>query len=98
MKIEIFDRAGQVILAIPEKDWNLIFESGQAVDIANTILHAAQNCGADIKFEVEKPIVSEMQRLQMVARANHIMRSMQQVKDKNKVAVAIVDSILGTVL
>ena len=95
-KIEVFDAAGKVVWK--QGDNELAIDPPVAVRMANAMLHAAEACGVDINFEVEKPPVSEMKRLQMVARTSHIMRSMATVKDKNKVAVAIVDSILGTIL
>jgi hypothetical protein len=95
-KIEIYDAEGKVVWK--QGDNETVIDPGVAVSMANAMLHAAEACGVDINFEVEKPPVSEMKRLQMVARVNHIMRSMASVKDKNKVAVAIVDSILGTIL
>lgn len=98
MKIEIYDRGGEVVFGIPEKDYFLIFEPGQAVDIANTILHAAQNCGADIKFEVDKPILSDTKHMALIRRTELIMSSLRAVKDKKQVATQIVDSILAEIL
>lgn len=98
MKIEIYDRAGQVVFSVPAKDWFFTLPAGEAVAMANAMLHAAQECGADIRFEVEKPVVSDAKRLALVKRAELIIKSMGAVKDKQKMAVAIVDSILGQVL
>lgn len=97
-KIEVYDRAGVVVLGVPAKDWFFTLPPDMAVAMANSILHAAQECGADIKFEVDKPVISEAKRMALVKRVGLIMRSMERVKDKDKVALQVVDSILSAIL
>jgi len=67
-----------------------------AVNIANSMLHAAELCGVEINVQSDRHI-SDMQRLQLIARTGHIMRTMSGRKAE-RIAVQIVDSILAEIL
>ena len=66
-----------------------------AVEIANSLLHAAEICGVEVHVQTYNH-VSDMKRLQLIARVGHIMRSYSA--KKNNMAMHIVDSILNEVL
>lgn len=67
-----------------------------AVEVANSILHAAELCGVEVHVQTNRGI-SSMQRLALIARAGHIMRTMSGRK-ADKIALQIVDSILAEIL
>lgn len=67
-----------------------------AVGIANSMLHAAELCGVEIHVQSDRHI-SDMQRLQLIARTGHIMRTMSGRKAE-RIALQIVDSILAEIL
>ena len=71
-------------------------EPVQAVEIANAILHSAEDCGVQVHVQTA-PRVSDLQRLALIARVGHIIRTMDKSKT-SKVALQIVDSILVEVL
>ena len=66
-----------------------------AVEIANSLLHAAEICGIEVQVQTYHHI-SDMQRLQLIARVGHIMRTYS--KKHGNVAMQIVDSVLNEVL
>lgn len=67
-----------------------------AVEIANSLLHAAEVCGVEVHVQTYNH-VSDLKRVQLIARTGHIMRSMSGRKAE-RIAVQIVDSILAEVL
>ena len=70
-------------------------EPENAVAVANSILHAAELCGVEIHVQTDRGI-TDMQRLQLIARTQHIMRTYSG--KKGNAAMQIVDSILAEVL
>ena len=71
-------------------------EPTQAVEIANAILHSAEDCGVTVHVQTA-PRISDLQRLALIARVGHIIRTMDRNKSSNA-AKHIVDSILVEVL
>ena len=67
-----------------------------AVSVANSILHAAEVCGVEVHVQTTNGI-TDMQRLALIARTQHIMRSMAS-RGPQKVAMHVVDSVLAEVL
>jgi len=67
-----------------------------AVSVANSILHAAEVCGVEVHVQTTRGI-TDMQRLALIARTGHIMRTMMP-KGPQKTSMQIVDSILAEVL
>lgn len=65
-----------------------------AVEIANSLLHAAELCGVEVHVQTYNH-VTDMQRLQLIARVGHIIRTYSK---KTNPAMHIVDSILNEVL
>lgn len=68
----------------------------RAVEVANSLLHAAEQCGVEVQVQTTHHI-TDMQRLQLIARVGHIMRSMSG-RRPDRVALNIVDSILAEIL
>ena len=68
----------------------------QAVEFANAVLHAAENCGVEVVMQTA-PIVTDKQRMAMVNRAAMIMRSMLGRKPE-QIAMHVVDQVLSQVL
>lgn len=75
---------------------NYVLSPEVAVSVANSLLHAAELCGVDVHVQTNRQ-VSSMQRLALIARTEHIMRTMSGKKG-SKVALQIVDSILAEIL
>lgn len=94
-KIEVYTAGGKVVFGT--YSGNYTFDPVTAVNVANAMLHAAADMGAEVKFEVEKPKVSTMQHYAMMRRAEHIIRSMRDKPD-DQIARQVVDSILAAVL
>lgn len=67
----------------------------QAVEIANSMMHAAEECGVEIK--VQTMGISDVKRLRLIKRVEHVMRSLSGKKGLF-VASQIVDTILTEVL
>lgn len=67
----------------------------QAVEFANAVMRAAEDCGIEILTQ-SAPIVSDGQRMALVNRAGLIMRSMLGKKPE-VIALHIVDQILSQV-
>lgn len=72
------------------------FNPTDAVSVANSLLHAAELCGVEVQVQTSHPITS-MQRLQLINRTQHIMRTMSRRKPED-IAVHITDSILAAIL
>ena len=68
----------------------------QSVEIANAILRSAEECGVQIKIQAP-PHITDMQRIALIARTEHIMRSLSG-KQARTIALQIVDSILAEIL
>ena len=67
-----------------------------AVEVANSMLHAAEVCGVEVHVQTTRGI-TDMQRLALIARTGHIMRTMAKAGPQ-KTSMQIVDSILAEVL
>lgn len=70
-------------------------EPEHAVEVANSILHASEICGVEVQVQTLRHI-SDMRRLQLIARTQHIMRTYSG--KKGNAAMQIVDSLLNEVL
>ena len=71
-------------------------QPAHAVSVANAILHAAELCGVEVQVQTSHPITT-MQRLQLIHRTGHIMRTLAKQKPE-KICTHIVDSILAEIL
>ena len=71
-------------------------EPVQAVEVANAIMHSAEDCGVTIQVQ-SKPFVTDQQRMALVNRAGLIMRSMMGRKPE-RIAMHIVDQVLSEIL
>jgi hypothetical protein len=67
----------------------------QAVEIANSILHSAEECGVEIKMQTLG--ISDEKRLRLIKRIEMVMRSLSG-KKLPYMAAQVVDTILTEVL
>lgn len=67
----------------------------QAVDVANAILHCAEDCGVEVKMETLG--ISDVRRLRLIQRCEHILRSLSGRKS-TYIASQLVDTVLSEVL
>lgn len=77
------------------EDRSYFLGPAQAVEIANSIMHAAEECGVEIK--VQTTGISDTKRLMLIKRTEHIIRSLSG-KKLPYIASQVVDSILTEVL
>lgn len=77
------------------EDRNYFLAPEQAVEIANAIMHASEECGVEIKIQTMG--ISDTKRLMLIKRAEHIIRSLSGQK-LPYIATQVVDSILAEVL
>lgn len=72
------------------------FDPAQAVEVANAIMHAAEDCGVVIQTQTA-PIVTDQKRMVLMNRAGLIMNSMKG-KPQQRIAMHVVDTILAEIL
>jgi len=93
-RIEVYDSRGKVIIETEQERY--IFDPANAVELANAMLRSATACGVEIKFEVERPKITDKQRAAMITRAVHVMRSLSGRKPEF-IATHVVDTVLSGV-
>lgn len=81
------------IVAIDTAHGRYIFQPELAVAVANAMLHAAQEAGADVHVEVDKKAISETTRLRLINRVFIMMKTQRRDLPRQ-----IVDTILSEVL
>lgn len=97
-RIEIYTREGKVVWA-DSITGTYSLDPGEAVAMANCMLHCAEDCGVNVNVEVSAPPrVTPMMYTTLIARVGHIRRSMASFKDRSKVDRAIVDALLSEIL
>ena len=94
-RLSIHEREGHVIIETPRELIN--FEPGQAVAFAQALIECAVACGAEVKVEVERPKLTDMQHHALIRRTELVLRSMRD-QSPAKAAPHIVDTILAEVL
>lgn len=77
------------------EDRNYFLDPVQAVDFANAMLHAAEDCGVEVQMQTMG--ISDEKRMRLVKRIELIMRSLSGRKPQY-VAFQVVDKILSEVL
>ena len=94
VSVKVIDREGKVI--IQTDGGNYLFDPGSAVAFANSILAAATNCGAEIEVMAKPKPISDEQRMRLITRCSHVLRSLQGKKEE-LIAYQIVDTILSDI-
>lgn len=77
------------------EDRNYFVEPVNAVEMANALLHGAEDCGLEIKTQTTG--ISDVKRMQLITRCEHVIRSLAG-KKVPFVAAHVVDTILAEVL
>lgn len=96
--LEVYDRDGVVVMA-DMRDHSYIFEPGQAVEIANALMRAAEACGIEIQVQVAPRLITDQQRNTMIVRTELMMNSLEkQKRNKKYIAMQVVDSLLAELL
>lgn len=99
--VETTDDKSQVVIGAQTtaggdtEDRNYFLDPYQAVEIANAILHAAADCGVEIKMETTG--ISAEKRARLIQRTAHVIRSLGNRK-LMFTAAQVVDTILTEVL
>lgn len=96
-RIEIRDFDGKVVLDICGQE--TVFEPHTAVQIAQSLIDCATYCGVHVEVQVERRPFTSQQRVMLVKRVEHIMRSMKLNKaPPERVAIEVVDTVLAEAL
>lgn len=77
------------------EDRNYFLDPVMAVDIANAILHCAEDCGVTV--QMQSTGISDTKRLRLIKRAEHVIRSLSGRKLPT-IAAHVVDTILSEIL
>jgi hypothetical protein len=77
------------------EDRNYFLAPVQAVEIANAILHASEECGVEVKMQTMG--ISDVKRLRIIKRVEHVIRSLSSKKTMYT-ASQVVDTVLAEVL
>ena len=93
LAIEVYE--GKIIIDTPQGRYAL--DPHVAFQVANCIFEAVGHCGYELNVQVEKRQVTSMQRLALIARTAHILRTMDG-KRRGEAPTHIVDSILADIL
>ena len=98
-QIAVGANEGNVILDIHDSDKEVRtyvpIQPSQAVAIAKSMIDAAVDCGADVRIEIPRAVVTEAQRVRLINRVSIMATSL--VRDKatpGKMALEIVDTVL----
>lgn len=83
---------GYVVFGTPQGVYKL--DPSVAVNVANAMLGLVGTLGYEVQVQVEPRFITDTQRLALIQRAVHIMRSMGK-KQPQLVASHIVDSVLA---
>ena len=95
--VYIQDRNIVIDMGLPDE--HMVLTPPRAVEFANVLIDAATQCGYEVQVQVQHPGISDAKRLQLIVRAGHILRSLQeQHKDSGFIATQITDAILMEVL
>ena len=94
------DRSQVVIVTTAEnmgisEERSFFLPPHMAVDIANLMLHCAEECGMIVKMETAG--ISDEKRLRLYKRTEHVIRSLSGRK-LNLMAPQVVDTILAEIL
>jgi uncharacterized protein YueI len=96
-RVEIYDSDRKVIIDFEVN--KLILDPPMAVDMAQSMIRAAVECGYDVQIITPRPQVTSFQRAGLITRTEHIMRSLtKQKKTGLVIASQVVDSILSELL
>lgn len=95
--IEVYDRnQREVVLDLGNE--RLVFEPPLAVEFAKSMLDAAATCGYVIEVQVPKATIREAQRVRLITRIEHVLRSLEDSgKDHLFIAAAVTDTVLAEV-
>lgn len=77
------------------EDRSYIISPTMAVDIANALLHCAEDCGVEIKMETLG--ITDAKRARIIKRCEHVIRSLSNRKPLY-VSCQVVDTVLAEVL
>lgn len=100
LRVETNDNNTQVVITTRTitndvaEDRSYILDPVQSVDIANAMLHCAEDCGVTV--QVERTGISDERRFRLYKRTEHIMRSLGNRK-LDYAAAQVVDTILNEV-
>jgi len=77
------------------EDRNYFLDPAQSVEVANAILHVAEECGVTV--QVQSMGISDTKRLMLIKRCDHVIRSLSG-KKSSYIAAQVVDTVLSEVL
>lgn len=101
LRVETNDNNTQVVISARTitndvvEDRTYLLDPVQSVDIANAILHCAEDCGVNVQVQTEG--ISNERRLRLIQRTEHVIRSLSGRK-LNIMSSHVVDTILAEVL
>lgn len=78
-----------------KEDRSYFLDPYQSVEIANTILHLAEECGVEIQMQTTG--ISDIKRLRIIKRCEHVIRSLSG-KKAYYISAQVVDTVLAEVL
>jgi len=94
----LFAHTGKVIQRFARPMLFVAFDPGNAVQVGKKMIDCAVECGAQVEIKVPRREISNEKRKALIARCQHIMRSMQERgKSPQSVARNVVDSILAAI-
>lgn len=98
VEMVIFGHGDRVIQRFREQTDFVSYELPNAVAVGKQFIDEAVNRGANVTLQVPKRKITEEQRVQMILRAGHIMRSeLEKNRHPEAISRAIVDHILAMV-
>ena len=101
LSVQISEDKSQLIICAKTEvgddveDRNYFVEPVNAVEMANALLHGAEDCGMEIKMQTMG--ISDEKRVRLITRCEHVIRSLAG-KKVPYVASQVVDTILAEVL
>ena len=93
-KTQVIIRALTVTNDLSEERCYLL-DPYQSVEVANTILHLAADCGVEIQMQTTG--ISDVKRMRLIKRVEHVIRSLSN-KKLPYTAAQVVDTVLSEVL
>lgn len=88
---------GYVIFGTPQGVYKL--EPSVAVNVSNAMLGLVGALGYEVQVQTEPRTITDQQRMLLINRVGHIMRSMATLKQRpHYIAIQIVDTILAQVM
>lgn len=85
----------QTSVAGDKEDRSYFLDPYQAVEIANSILHASEDCGVEVQMQTTG--ISDMKRMRLVKRVEIMLNALEK-KKHSYTAAQVVDIVLTEVL